>query len=225
MESLPHSGPSSTNSTASTPSVAAELADIDPHARADLVDSFERWEAPIRAGLARMRARGDLRPDTDTDALALLAALQGGLLLGYRVRGHKQALTLRAQYRECPVPLAGLAAATDRQNAVVPTADRRPDSRRRVGLAEAAQPTTGHLPSWGFNSVSARLIRGWRGCGGSAGPLHRLSGPGWRSAGLVGGVGIAQDAEQRQAQQSWRPSGMGRTCWPASHRRFARPYG
>jgi TetR/AcrR family transcriptional repressor of nem operon len=30
-----------------------------------------------------MRARGDLRPDTDTDtlALALLAALQGGLLL------------------------------------------------------------------------------------------------------------------------------------------------
>ena len=40
-------------------------------------------EAPIRAGLARMRDRGDLRPDTDTDALALalLTALQGGLLL------------------------------------------------------------------------------------------------------------------------------------------------
>jgi TetR/AcrR family transcriptional repressor of nem operon len=64
-------------------SIAAELADNDPHARADLVDSFERWEAPIRAGLARMRARGELRPDTDTDALALalLVALQGGLLL------------------------------------------------------------------------------------------------------------------------------------------------
>lgn len=64
-------------------SIAAELADSDPHARADLVDGFERWEAPIRAGLARMRARGDLRPDTDTDALALalLVALQGGLLL------------------------------------------------------------------------------------------------------------------------------------------------
>jgi TetR/AcrR family transcriptional regulator, transcriptional repressor for nem operon len=64
-------------------SIAAELADIDPRARVDLVDSFERWEAPIRAGLARMRARGDLRPDTDTDALALalLTALQGGLLL------------------------------------------------------------------------------------------------------------------------------------------------
>jgi TetR/AcrR family transcriptional repressor of nem operon len=64
-------------------SIAAELADIDPHARADLINSFERWEAPIRTGLARMRTRGDLRPDTDTDALALalLAALQGGLLL------------------------------------------------------------------------------------------------------------------------------------------------
>ncbi|MEU4526051.1 helix-turn-helix domain-containing protein [Amycolatopsis sp. NPDC024027] len=64
-------------------SIAAELADNDPCARQDLVDSFERWEAPIRAGLARMRSRGDLRTDTDTDALALalLTALQGGLLL------------------------------------------------------------------------------------------------------------------------------------------------
>ena len=64
-------------------SIAAELADEDPDARADLAAGFERWEAPIRTGLARMRARGDLRPDTDTDtlALALLAALQGGLLL------------------------------------------------------------------------------------------------------------------------------------------------
>ncbi len=64
-------------------SIAAELADDDPNARADLAAGFERWEAPIRAGLARMRARGDLRPDTDTDtlALALLVALQGGLLL------------------------------------------------------------------------------------------------------------------------------------------------
>lgn len=64
-------------------SIAAELADDDPHARADLAAGFERWEGPIRAGLARMRARGDLRPDTDTDALALalLVALQGGLLL------------------------------------------------------------------------------------------------------------------------------------------------
>ena len=64
-------------------SIAAEIADDDPEARADLVAGFEQWEAPIRAGLARMRDRGVLRDDTDTDrlALALLAALQGGLLL------------------------------------------------------------------------------------------------------------------------------------------------
>lgn len=64
-------------------SIAAELADDDPRARADLAIGFERWEAPIREGLARMRSRGELRADTDTDALALalLTALQGGLLL------------------------------------------------------------------------------------------------------------------------------------------------
>lgn len=64
-------------------SIASEIADDDPGARADLVDSFEQWEAPLRHGLTAMRERGVLRPDTDTDrlALALLAALQGGLLL------------------------------------------------------------------------------------------------------------------------------------------------
>lgn len=64
-------------------SIAAELADTNPTAREDLSTSFKRWEAPIRAGLADMRTRGELRPDTDTDALALalLTALQGGLLL------------------------------------------------------------------------------------------------------------------------------------------------
>ena len=64
-------------------SIAAEIADDDPDARVDLAAGFERWEAPIRAGLARMRTRGDLRPDADPDALALalLVALQGGLLL------------------------------------------------------------------------------------------------------------------------------------------------
>ncbi len=64
-------------------SIAAEIADDDPAARADLVAGFAQWEAPIRAGLAAMRERGILREDADTDrlALALLAALQGGLLL------------------------------------------------------------------------------------------------------------------------------------------------
>ena len=64
-------------------SIAAEIADDDPEARADLVAGFEQWEAPLRSGLATMRERGLLRADADPDrlALALLAALQGGLLL------------------------------------------------------------------------------------------------------------------------------------------------
>lgn len=64
-------------------SIAAEIADEDPLARADLVVSFERWESPIRAGLTRMRERGELRSEVDVDTLAaaLFAALQGGLLL------------------------------------------------------------------------------------------------------------------------------------------------
>lgn len=64
-------------------SIAAEIADDDPRARQELVDGFEQWEAPLRSGLAAMRDRGLLRADADTDrlALALLASLQGGLVL------------------------------------------------------------------------------------------------------------------------------------------------
>ncbi len=63
--------------------LAVELAEIDPDARADLVAGFARWEGAIRDGLAAMRERGELRADADPDRLALatLAALQGGLLL------------------------------------------------------------------------------------------------------------------------------------------------
>ena len=63
--------------------LAAELADADPEARAELAAGFDRWEEPIRAGLRAMHERGDLRPEADPDrlALAVLAAVQGGLLL------------------------------------------------------------------------------------------------------------------------------------------------
>ena len=64
-------------------SLASELAESDTDARERLAVSFARWQDRIRDGLARMRARGDLRADADPDALALalLAAVQGGLLL------------------------------------------------------------------------------------------------------------------------------------------------
>jgi AcrR family transcriptional regulator len=64
-------------------SLGSELAETDPEARAQVAQGFKRWEATIQSGLREMHARGGLTPDTDPDtlALALLAALQGGLLL------------------------------------------------------------------------------------------------------------------------------------------------
>ncbi len=64
-------------------SLGSELAETDPQARAQVAESFRRWEAAIQSGLREMHARGRLAADTDPDtlALALLAALQGGLLL------------------------------------------------------------------------------------------------------------------------------------------------
>ncbi|HEX5401455.1 MAG TPA: TetR/AcrR family transcriptional regulator [Pseudonocardiaceae bacterium] len=64
-------------------SLASDLAETDPVARARLANSFTQWEGLLRSGLAAMCARGELRTDVDTDALALamLASVQGGLLL------------------------------------------------------------------------------------------------------------------------------------------------
>jgi AcrR family transcriptional regulator len=64
-------------------SLASELADHDPEARADLATGFDRWGAAIRDGLTAMRDRGELRADADPEflALATLTALQGGLLM------------------------------------------------------------------------------------------------------------------------------------------------
>ncbi len=64
-------------------SLAAELSDADPQSRARLAAGYARWEHAIRDGLASMQHRGELHADADTRALALalLTALQGGLLM------------------------------------------------------------------------------------------------------------------------------------------------
>jgi AcrR family transcriptional regulator len=64
-------------------SLAGQLAEQDPDARAAIAAGLDRWEAHIRAGLTRMQARGKLRNDTDPNALATatMASIQGGLLL------------------------------------------------------------------------------------------------------------------------------------------------
>ena len=63
--------------------LSSELSESDPAARGELAASFGLWEDLLRSGLAAMRSRGELVPEADTDrlGLALLAAVQGGLLL------------------------------------------------------------------------------------------------------------------------------------------------
>jgi AcrR family transcriptional regulator len=64
-------------------SLSTELAETDSEARIDLSTAFARWEEGIRSGLRAMYERGELPHDGDPDRLAtaLLAAVQGGLLL------------------------------------------------------------------------------------------------------------------------------------------------
>jgi TetR/AcrR family transcriptional repressor of nem operon len=64
-------------------SLAGELAEADPDTRAALAAGFVRWESAIRVGIQAMRDRGELPGEADPERLAraLLAALQGGLLL------------------------------------------------------------------------------------------------------------------------------------------------
>lgn len=64
-------------------SLASELADTEIAARTALATGFMQWEQLILKGLRTMYDRGELSADADPDnlALALLTALQGGLLL------------------------------------------------------------------------------------------------------------------------------------------------
>jgi AcrR family transcriptional regulator len=73
-------------------SLAGELAETDEYARAALAAGYDRWEAPIRAGLEQMRAAGKLRPGADPSRLATatLASIQGGLVLTQTRRDPEQ---------------------------------------------------------------------------------------------------------------------------------------
>ena len=73
-------------------SLAGELAETDELTRAELAAGFDRWEAPLRQGLERMRADGKLRRNADPARLATatLAAIQGGLVLTQTRRDPQQ---------------------------------------------------------------------------------------------------------------------------------------
>lgn len=64
-------------------SLAGELFEAHPECREELIDGFDQWESAIRDGLRAMYQRGDLRRSANPDRLAtaLLAAVQGGLVL------------------------------------------------------------------------------------------------------------------------------------------------
>jgi AcrR family transcriptional regulator len=64
-------------------SLASELANDSEPARKRLADSFSTWRNRIEIGLAKMQERGELVASADPHdlALALLSAVEGGLLL------------------------------------------------------------------------------------------------------------------------------------------------
>jgi AcrR family transcriptional regulator len=69
-------------------SLSSELSDGHPWARDAVAESFAAWSGAIRAGLTAMTGNGTLPREADPGrlALALLAAVQGGLLLGQAQR-------------------------------------------------------------------------------------------------------------------------------------------
>jgi TetR/AcrR family transcriptional repressor of nem operon len=69
-------------------SLGVELAETDERARQRVAAGFARWEEALRGGLRSMRAAGRLTACADPDALAvaLLTALQGGLMLAQLTR-------------------------------------------------------------------------------------------------------------------------------------------
>ena len=72
-------------------SLASELAARSEPTRHQLDKSFAAWSAAIEAALSRMRDRGQLQPSADPKALAtaMLAAIQGGILLSKTARDSK----------------------------------------------------------------------------------------------------------------------------------------
>jgi AcrR family transcriptional regulator len=71
--------------------LATELIGNDPERAADVARHMDHWRGYLRAGLSRMRDAGLLRADADPDtlALAVFAALHGGLLLTQTMRSLK----------------------------------------------------------------------------------------------------------------------------------------
>ena len=89
--------------------LAGQIAEVSASYRDDLARGFRQWESAIRDGIRAMHARGELRADADPDelALALLAAVEGGLVLtqvGRDTLPLKAALDCMISYLETLTP-------------------------------------------------------------------------------------------------------------------------
>jgi len=69
-------------------SLANELSNQSEYARGLLAQSFESWRSDIEIGLQKMRERGELAKAANPEelAIAILSAVQGGLLLAKTAR-------------------------------------------------------------------------------------------------------------------------------------------
>ena len=72
-------------------SLASEFSDRSESARALLAHGFELWESQLRRGFGAMRDSGKLKPEANPAELAtaVIAALQGGLLLAQTTRSSR----------------------------------------------------------------------------------------------------------------------------------------
>lgn len=106
---------------------------------------YRRWQGAIRDGLGAMKARGALVESADVDqlAMALLAALQGGLLLAKTFRDDEPLRTAL----NATIDHIGSFATLSRRSAV----DHRGAARCRPGIprdpARLAPPTRAMLPA------------------------------------------------------------------------------
>jgi TetR/AcrR family transcriptional repressor of nem operon len=116
-------------------SLASDLIDTDPDARAGLVEGFGLWLAPVENGLASMRDSAVLRDDADTHTLALglLAALQGGLLIS---RLHENLAPMEAALDAAIARIESFAPARE----PAPAVRRTPASPARASATPPAAP-------------------------------------------------------------------------------------
>lgn len=72
-------------------SMASELAETDPDARRKLAGCFGDWRSALVGVAERLKSRGELPADTDTDTLARaqLALLEGGRILAQTERDER----------------------------------------------------------------------------------------------------------------------------------------